>query len=94
LVAKSVKAALAGANPAFSIAFQGDRHPTTQFKIMSIKSMVICYALFAAFMLFVVFIGTHQLDKATAVQCKQHDWPVKAHQVHMDWCVDNGYQVN
>jgi hypothetical protein len=35
-----------------------------------------------------------QLDQATAQQCRTHDWPVVAHQVHMDWCADNGYQTN
>jgi hypothetical protein len=35
-----------------------------------------------------------QLDKATAQQCCTHDWPVAAHQIHMDWCADNGYQTN
>jgi hypothetical protein len=35
-----------------------------------------------------------QLDQATAQQCRTHDWLVTAHQVHMDWCVDNGYATN
>ena len=35
--------------------------------------------------------GVNRLDKATALQCRTHDWPVKAHQVHMDWCKSNGY---
>ena len=35
-----------------------------------------------------------QLDRATAQQCRTHDWPVAAHQIHMDWCADNGYQTN
>lgn len=34
------------------------------------------------------------LDKATAHQCRTHDWPVAAHQIHMDWCADNGYVTN
>ena len=34
------------------------------------------------------------LDRATAVQCKNHAWPAKAHQVHMDWCADNNYSTN
>lgn len=34
------------------------------------------------------------LDRATAVQCKNHAWPAKAHQVHMDWCANNGYATN
>ena len=62
--------------------------------IMSIKRMATAYVMLAAFMILVVFVGAHRLEDATATQCKQHDWPVKAHQVHMDWCVDNGYQVN
>ena len=35
--------------------------------------------------------GVSRLDKATALQCRTHDWPVKAHKIHMDWCADNGY---
>jgi len=35
--------------------------------------------------------GVAQLDKATALQCRTHDWPVKTHKIHMDWCADNGY---
>ena len=35
--------------------------------------------------------GVNRLDKATALQCRTHDWPVSAHKVHMDWCADNGY---
>jgi hypothetical protein len=34
------------------------------------------------------------LDRATATQCQQHDWPVNAHQVHMDWCAANNYPTN
>jgi hypothetical protein len=35
-----------------------------------------------------------QLDQATAQQCRTHDWPADKHQVHMDWCADNGYATN
>ena len=31
------------------------------------------------------------LEQATAKQCITHSWPVDAHQIHMDWCADNGY---
>jgi len=36
-------------------------------------------------------VGVDKLDQATALQCRTHDWPVKAHKIHMDWCKDNGY---
>lgn len=36
-------------------------------------------------------VGVDKLDKATAHQCVHHDWPAKAHQVHMTWCNANGY---
>ena len=36
-------------------------------------------------------VGVKALDKATAAQCRTHDWPIKAHKIHMDWCADNGY---
>ncbi len=38
--------------------------------------------------------GVQVLDKATAQQCKAHAWPQAAHQIHMDWCADNGYATN
>jgi hypothetical protein len=38
-----------------------------------------------------VMFSVNKLDKATALQCRTHDWPVKAHKIHMDWCADNGY---
>ena len=34
------------------------------------------------------------LDAATARQCATHDWPVDKHDIHIEWCLDNGYQVN
>lgn len=45
-------------------------------------------------MAIVCHFSVQALDKATAQQCRTHDWPVAAHQIHMDWCVDNGYQTN
>jgi uncharacterized membrane protein len=36
-------------------------------------------------------VGVDKLDEATALQCRTHDWPVKAHKIHMDWCASNGY---
>jgi hypothetical protein len=38
--------------------------------------------------------GVQALDQATAQQCKTHAWPQAAHQIHMDWCEDNGYAIN
>ena len=31
------------------------------------------------------------VNQATAEQCITHSWPAEAHQIHMDWCADNGY---
>jgi hypothetical protein len=43
-------------------------------------------------------IGTqvtiHQLDKATAKQCINHEWPVEAHDIHLAWCAANNYPTN
>ena len=44
-----------------------------------------------ATMAIVCHLGVQALDKATAQQCKIHAWPQAAHQIHMDWCADNGY---
>ena len=35
----------------------------------------------------------HQLDAATAKQCKQHDWPIQADELHREWCITNGYKI-
>lgn len=35
----------------------------------------------------------HQVDKATAEQCRTHAWPAHADQVHRDWCITNGYKI-
>jgi hypothetical protein len=45
-------------------------------------------------MAIVCHLGVQALDKATAEQCKTHAWPQAAHQIHMDWCADNGYATN
>ena len=47
-----------------------------------------------ATMAIVCHLGVQALDKATAEQCKTHAWPQDAHQIHMDWCADNGYATN
>jgi len=42
-------------------------------------------------------IGTgaavRSLETATAHQCANHLWPASAHDVHIEWCRDNGYVV-
>jgi hypothetical protein len=48
----------------------------------------------AAVMSIATHFGVEALDRATAEQCKAHDWPVAAHQIHMDWCATNGYATN
>jgi hypothetical protein len=45
-------------------------------------------------MAIVCHFSVQALDKATAEQCKTHAWPQAAHQIHMDWCADNGYATN
>jgi hypothetical protein len=35
-----------------------------------------------------------RLDKATAQQCRTHDWPEHQHQAHMDFCTTYGYPTN
>ena len=39
-------------------------------------------------------ITIHQLDKATAHQCINHDWPTEAHDIHLAWCAANNYPTN
>jgi hypothetical protein len=39
-------------------------------------------------------VTLHQLDKATAHQCINHDWPADAHNIHLAWCAANNYPTN
>jgi hypothetical protein len=32
-----------------------------------------------------------RLEAATSEQCRNQDWPADAHQIHIDWCVNEGY---
>jgi hypothetical protein len=48
----------------------------------------------AAFMGIGTQISIHQLDKATAHQCINHEWPVEAHDIHLAWCAANNYPTN
>jgi len=36
-------------------------------------------------------ISVTALDAATTKQCKNHDWPVNANDIHMAWCAANNY---
>lgn len=38
-------------------------------------------------------VAGYFIDKATAEQCRTHDWPKEKDQVHRDWCIGNGYQI-
>ena len=37
--------------------------------------------------------GVAQLDKATALQCRTHDWPADKAVATSKWCVANGYKI-
>jgi hypothetical protein len=38
-------------------------------------------------------VAGYFIDRATAEQCRTHDWPKEANQVHRDWCITNGYKI-
>jgi hypothetical protein len=38
-------------------------------------------------------VAGYLIDKATAKQCINHDWPREADQIHRDWCIANGYKI-
>ena len=80
------------------IASSGDRHRTHYLRSMTrsaISSVVASYAfVFGVIATVGTQISVHHLEAATATQCKNHDWPVKAHQVHMAWCAANNYKTN
>ena len=75
--------------------------PPAEMDTAHLIQLMISYQTVAKiYVVFVLLIGVgtqvtvHQLDKATANQCANHDWPVDKHQVHMAWCAANGYQTN
>ena len=39
-------------------------------------------------------ISVQKLEAATVAQCKHHDWPVNANDIHMAWCAANNYATN
>jgi hypothetical protein len=66
-----------------------------QLKIMSnYKAFSLAVSGVVATMTIVCHLGVQALNKATAQQCITHDWPQATHQIHMDWCADNGYATN
>ena len=58
-----------------------------QVAALSIAIMVACTVATAL----LATVGVTELEKATILQCRTHDWPANAHQVHMEWCTGNGY---
>jgi hypothetical protein len=38
-------------------------------------------------------VAGYFIDKATAEQCRTHDWPKEKDQIHRDWCITNGYNI-
>jgi len=59
-----------------------------------IPTFGITAAIYGSITLIALQVAVPSLDRATAVQCKNHAWPANAHQVHMDWCTANGYSTN
>ena len=97
LTAKSVHTALGGVSPPTAIASGGDRHRTHRSNpvIVSPKQVATLYVAIAIALTgataVMATVGVAQLDEATALQCRTHDWPVSAHSIHIDWCESNGY---
>ena len=83
---------MAGANPAFSIAtLSGIYFIPTMTKPENIFASVII----TAFGLGILAgpVAGYFIDKATAEQCRTHDWPKETDQIHRDWCITNGYNI-
>jgi hypothetical protein len=61
----------------------------------SYKAFSLAVSGVVATMAIVCHLGVQALDKATArTMSSTHAWPQAAHQIHMDWCADNGYATN
>jgi hypothetical protein len=61
---------------------------------ITFKAVGITAAIYGSITFIALQLVVPALDRATAVQCKNHAWPADAHQVHMAWCADNGYTTN
>jgi hypothetical protein len=61
---------------------------------ITFKAVAITAAIYGSITFITLQLVVPVLDRATAVQCKNHAWPANAHQVHMAWCADNGYTTN
>ena len=61
---------------------------------LTIQTLGITAAIYGSITLIALGVVVPLLDRATAVQCKNHAWPANAHQVHMAWCAANGYLTN
>jgi hypothetical protein len=72
----------------------GAAHLTQVMNNVYFKATGIVLLLFPVIVAITAPVMIQQLDKATAQQCRTHDWPVTVHQVHIDWCADNGYVTN
>jgi hypothetical protein len=55
-----------------------------RFAAWSLSIAVSCMAVAA------VAVPRH-LERAAERQCIEHDWPVAAHNAHIQWCVTEGY---
>ena len=66
------------------------QHPVFHYLTL-IMNVATVYVGFIVMLCITAQVSTHYLNKATAQQCRTHDWPIAAHKVHMDWCADNGY---
>ena len=58
---------------------------------MFITNKVYAFVLMCALVLIGSQISVTALDAATTKQCKNHDWPVNANDIHMAWCAANNY---
>ena len=73
----------------------GTAHRSNPVTLSPKQITLVCFAIWAVALTGItagmLTFGVSKLDKATATQCRTHDWPVEAHQVHMDWCKANNY---
>jgi len=70
------------------------QHPVFHYlTLVMFKNIAAVYVGFIIMMCITAQVSAHYLDKATAHQCRTHEWPVDAYKVHMDWCADNGYET-
>jgi membrane protein YqaA with SNARE-associated domain len=66
-------------------------HHTTVIKGQNVFALIIIQAFGLGIL--VGPVAGYFIDRATAEQCRTHDWPKEHDTLHRNWCITNGYDI-